>query len=87
MKLKEKLYQKILEWRPRTKRLQKEFGSVVVDQVTIEQILGGARSVKCLVTDISYLDPLEGIRFRGYTVKETLEKLPKPEGKEMPYVE
>jgi citrate synthase len=43
--------------------------------------------VKCLVTDISYLDPLEGIRFRGYTIPETLAALPKVPGSDMPYVE
>ncbi|MFH0735282.1 MAG: citrate (Si)-synthase [bacterium] len=85
--LKEKLHDKILGWRPRTHRLATEFANVIVDQVTMEQIIGGMRAVKCLVTDISYLDPNEGIRFRGYTIKETLEKLPKPPGKEIPYVE
>jgi citrate synthase len=45
------------------------------------------RGVKCLTTDISYLDPFEGIRFRGYTIPECLEKLPKAPGGEMPYVE
>jgi citrate synthase len=45
------------------------------------------RDIKCLVTDISYLDPLEGIRFRGLTIPEVLEKLPKAEGGEMPSVE
>jgi citrate synthase len=40
-----------------------------------------------LVTDISYLDPFEGIRYRGYTVDEVLQKLPKPKGAEMPYDE
>jgi len=45
------------------------------------------RGVKCLVTDISYLDPFEGIRFRGYTIPEVLGKLPKPPGVESPYVE
>jgi citrate synthase len=39
-KLKEKLNEKILGWRLRTKRLQKEYGDVVVDQVKIEQLLG-----------------------------------------------
>ena len=39
------------------------------------------------MTDISYLDPNEGIRFRGYTSPETLEALPKVPGGEMPYVE
>lgn len=85
--LKEKLHEKIEEWRPRTQRLNKEYGNVVVDNVTISQILGGMRGLKSMVTDISYLDPEEGIRFRGYTLHEVFEKLPKPKGAEMPYVE
>lgn len=85
--LKEKLYHKIEEWRPRTVRLAKEYGDVVVGEATIAQIIGGMRGVKSLTTDISYLDPMEGIRFRGYTIPEVLEKLPKVPGSEMPYVE
>ena len=85
--LKERLKQKIDEWRPRTAKLLKEHGDVVVDEVTIAKILGGMRGLKSLVTDISYLDPNEGIRYRGYTLKEAFEKLPKPKGAEMPYVE
>ncbi|MGA1863387.1 citrate (Si)-synthase [Deferribacter thermophilus] len=86
-KLKEKLAKKIEEHRPRTTRLVKEYGDVKVCDVTISQVIGGMRGIKCLVTDISYLDPYEGIRFRGYTIPEVLEKLPKPAGCEMPYVE
>jgi len=86
-KLKEKLAKKIEEWRPRTAKLMKEHGDVKVGDVTIGQILGGMRGIKCLVTDISYLDPYEGIRFRGYTIPEVLEMLPKPPGAEIPYVE
>jgi len=85
--LKVKLARKIEEWRPRTAKLVKEFGNVVADKVTIEQIIGGARDIKCLVTDISYLDPLEGIRFRGFTIPEVMAKLPKEAGREMPSVE
>jgi len=85
--LKEKLRQKIEEWRPRTERLMNEYGDVVVDKVTIGQILGGMRGIKSLVTDISYLDPNEGIRYRGYTLKEVFDVLPKPKGSEMPFVE
>ncbi len=85
--LKEKLFSKIEEFRPRTERLLREHGDVVIDRVTIAQAIGGMRGVKSLVTDISYLDPNEGIRFRGYTLKEVFEKLPKPKGAEMPYVE
>ena len=85
--LKERLHQKIEEWRPRTKKLVKDYCDVVVDQVTIGQAIGGMRGVKSLVTDISYLDPQEGIRYRGYTLPEVFKKLPKPPGAEMPYVE
>ncbi len=85
--LKQKLQEKIAAWRPRTERLVKEFSDVKLDEVNIGQAIGGMRDIKCLVTDISYLDPLEGIRFRGLTIPEVLEKLPKAEGGEMPSVE
>ncbi len=85
--LKEKLAEKIEVQRPRTVRLLKEYGSTKVGEVTLAQVIGGMRGVKCLTTDISYLDPFEGIRFRGYTIPEALEKLPKVPGGEMPYVE
>jgi len=85
--LKQVLYEKIMSWRPRTEKLLKEYGDVVVDKVTIAQIIGGMRDLKSLVTDISYLDPMEGIRYRGYTLPELFEKLPRPKGAEMPYIE
>ena len=85
--LKTKLAQKIEEHRPRTTKLLKEYGDVKVGEVTISQAIGGARGVRSLVTDISYLDPMEGIRFRGHTIPETMAALPKPEGKDYPYVE
>lgn len=85
--LKQKLQEKIAVERPRTEKLNKEYGNVKVDEVTIGQIIGGMRDIKSLVTDISYLDPFEGIRFRGLTIPEVLEKLPKVAGAEMPFVE
>lgn len=85
--LKQKLKDKIDIWRPRTEKLVKDHSDVVIDQVTIGQAIGGMRGLKSLVTDISYLDPNEGIRYRGYTLPEVFKKLPKPSGAEMPYVE
>jgi citrate synthase len=85
--LKQKLKEKIDEHRPRVTKLLKESGDVVLDQVTVAKLIGGMRGIKCLVTDISYLDPMEGIRYRGYTLPEVFEKLPKPPDCEMPYVE
>jgi citrate synthase len=86
-KLKEALAKKIKEERPRTQKLVKEHSNVKVGDVTIGQAIGGARGIRCLVTDISYLDPLEGIRFRGKTIPETFAALPKMPGCEYPSIE
>ncbi len=85
--LKETLARKIEEHRPRTVKLLKEHGDTKLCEVTIAQAIGGARGVRCLVTDISYLDPMEGIRFRGKTIPETFAALPKCPGSEYPSVE
>jgi citrate synthase len=86
MMLKDKLAIEIPVWRERVRKLVKESGDVKVGEVNIGQVYGGMRDVKSLVTDISYVDPVEGIRFRGFTIPELIEKLPKPPGAEMPYV-
>jgi citrate synthase len=86
MLLNEKIQEQLPTWRERVRKLVKEKGEVKVGEVTIAQVYGGMRDVKSLVTDISYVDPAEGIRFRGYTIPELLEKLPKPNGAEIPYV-
>ena len=87
MTLKDTLKVKIEEHRPRITRLVKEFGKVIIDHVNIDQCIGGARDIRCLVTDISYLDPQEGIRFRGKTIPETFAALPKAAGSTYPTVE
>ncbi len=85
--LKETLLAKIQEHRPRTQKLVKEHADVKIGEVTIGQAIGGARGVRMLVTDISYLDPFEGIRFRGKTIPETFAALPKVPKSDYPYVE
>ena len=48
------------------------------------QMYGGMRGMKGLVTETSVLDADEGIRFRGYTIPECQELLPKaPGGKQL----
>ena len=74
------------EWRERVKKLVKEQGEVVLDKVNIGQVYGGMRDIKSMVSDISYVDPATGIKFRGLSIPEVLEKLPKPAGAEIPYV-
>ena len=85
--LKKRLGEKIDAHRPRTVKLLKEFGDVKVGEINIAQTMNGMRGVKSLTTDISYLDPVEGIRFRGKTIPEVMEEMPKPDGKDYPYVE
>ena len=48
---------------------------------------GGMRGIRGLVTETSLLDPEEGIRFRGYSLPECQELLPKAEGGEEPLPE
>ena len=48
---------------------------------------GGMRGIRGLVTETSQLDPEEGIRFRGYSLPECQELLPKAEGGEEPLPE
>jgi len=86
MILEEKLAAQIPTWRERVKNLLESSESVVVDQVTIGQVYSGMRNIKSLVTDISYVDPVEGIRLRGYTIDEALDRLPCLPGAKMPLV-
>src|SRR5512136_596754 len=86
MILHDKISAQIPAWRDRVNFLVAEHGDKVIDQVTVSQAYGGMRDVKSLVSDISYVDPAEGIRLRGYSIPEVLKLLPKPPGAEMPYV-
>ena len=85
--LKSTLFDKIEAHRPRIKTLLDQYGDKVINEVTVQQVIGGMRGIKSLITDISYLDPYEGIRYRGYTLPEVIKKLPKPQGANMPSVE
>ncbi len=86
MTMHEKIAAQLPGWRERYKSLAKEHAEVVVDQVTVGQIVGGMRNIKSLVTDISFVDPATGIKFRGMSIPEVLKALPKPRGANMPYV-
>ena len=86
MILHEKISAQLPEWRERIKVLAKQHGDVKVADVTVGQIVGGMRDIKSLLTDVSFVDPAEGIRFRGMSIPELLKKLPKARGGKMPLV-
>nr|HPH38219.1 citrate (Si)-synthase [Sediminibacterium sp.] len=65
------------------KSIVKEHGNKKVGEVTLAQIYQGMRGITGLVTETSLLDAQEGIRFRGYSIPELQQKLPKaPKGGE-----
>jgi citrate synthase len=65
------------------KELLKENGNRKIGEVTLSQAYQGMRGITGLVTETSLLDSEEGIRFRGYTIPELQQKLPKaPKGDE-----
>jgi citrate synthase len=69
------------------KQMLKEHGSKVIGEVTLSQIYQGMRGMTGLVTETSLLDANEGIRFRGYSIPELKDKLPKAKGGSEPLPE
>ncbi|HEX4374621.1 MAG TPA: citrate/2-methylcitrate synthase, partial [Puia sp.] len=65
------------------KELLKENGNKKIGEVTLSQVYQGMRGMTGLVTETSLLDAKEGIRFRGYSIPDLQQKLPKaPNGSE-----
>ncbi len=70
MIIQDRIAAQLPSWRERVQKLVKEYGSYKVGEVTVEQIYSGIRGVQINVSDVSYIDPQEGIRIRGYTIPE-----------------
>ena len=62
------------------KSIIKEHGNKKVGEVILSQIYQGMRGITGLVSETSLLDAQEGIRFRGYSIPELQQKLPKAKG-------
>lgn len=81
--LKQKFIEKSSALKTEMRAILKEHGSKKIDEVVLSQVFGGARGIKMMVWETSQLDPIEGIRFRGYSIPELQDLLPKgSEGKE-----
>lgn len=76
-RLKSKFYEKSSALKKELKALSKEHGDLVMDKVTLSQIVGGMRGIKSMLWETSVLDAEAGIRFRGYSIPELKELLPK----------
>jgi citrate synthase len=84
--IKNRFYEKAMKNMADFQRLRKDYGDVVLGQVTIDQVLSGMKGIPALLTETSKLDANEGIRFRGYSLPELQQKLPKmdKEGEPLP---
>ncbi len=75
------------ELRDKVRRMIRERGDEVVDEIKLRQIFGGMRGMKAMVCVTSSLDPHEGVRYRGIPVAEVSKRLPKPSPEDEAYVE
>lgn len=85
--LKEKAKQKIDSMRDVVVKLIKEHSDAELSSVSLKQLMGGMRGVKCLPCFTSNVDPQQGITFHRYNIPQLIEKLPKAPGGEQPLPE
>lgn len=85
--LKEVFQSKLQPFRDVVQSIIKNHGELKISDVTVAQAYGGMRSVKCMVYETSALDPMEGIRFRGFSIPQLRDILPKAQGGEEPLPE
>ena len=78
--LKEKFAAKFPVVAAEVKSLIKDHGDFVLGQYTVEQVYQGMKGMIGMITETSKLDSEIGIKFRGYSIPELREKLPKAPG-------
>lgn len=85
--LKDLFHLKGIALRDELKEFNNTSGEVVIDNVTASQLTGGMRGIKSMLWETSLLDANEGIRFRGYSIPELINTLPKLAGDSEPLPE
>lgn len=85
--LKERFKAKADESAVEVRNLLKEHGAKKIGEVQLSQIYQGMRGITGLVSETSLLDAQDGIRFRGYSIPELQQKLPKAKGGSEPLPE
>lgn len=85
--IKDLFKQKADEQNKEIKAILEKHGNMKIEEVTLAQAYQGMRGITGLVTETSLLDSNEGIRFRGFSIPELRESLPKAEGGSEPLPE
>jgi len=84
MWLHDKLEPKIKEARERAERIYKEHREFKLGEYKVKHVYNGLRELDLLISDLSFVDPHEGLKIRGYPIKEVIDFLPRACGNEMP---
>lgn len=74
--LKAKLSSLVPGLKDRVRNLGKNYGSKVISEVSVEQVLGGMRGIKSLICDTSEVGLDYGLVIRGIPILELTDKLP-----------
>lgn len=85
--LKSVLQEKIPIEQHKIRKFRNSYGSKKVGDITVDMLYGGMRGIKGLVWETSVLDPEEGIRFRGLSIPECKQQLPKAKDGDEPLPE
>jgi citrate synthase len=85
--LKDRLKALIPQKAEQIKKIKAEHGDKILGTCTVNQAYGGMRGVKSMIYETSLLDAEEGIRFRGLTIPECQQKLPKAKNGTEPLAE
>ncbi len=78
--LKQRFAEKAAVIREQFQDIKKNHSDMVLGEYTVGQVINGMRGMIGLLYETSALDPEEGIRFRGYSIDDLREKLPKVQG-------
>jgi citrate synthase len=84
MWLHDRLEPKIKEAKERISKIYQEHQDTTLGEYQVKHIYNGLRDLDLLICDLSFVDPNEGLKIRGYPIKEVVDFLPRANGNEMP---
>lgn len=75
--IKNRFYESALKKIKEFNKLRENHSDVVIGKVTIGDVIMGMKGIPSLITETSKLDPNEGIRFRGFSLPELRNTIPR----------
>ena len=84
MWLHDRMEPKVEVARERINRVLTQHRKKKIGEIRVNQIFNGLRGMDILISDVSFVDPQDGLQYRGYKVKDVLDLLPKAENSDFP---